>query len=1115
MRRCLLVLGLFTSTYFVSAQKPMSIKMKNPVICYAAEIDNPLIIPAPAEYLRWKDKAGARTKSATIEVNYVGFESVPLAQNAFQAAIEIWESLLSSPVTIRINAEWKPLGANVLGSAIYAGAYANFKGAQKLNVFYPVAIAEKITGEELNDGDADIFASFNSAFDWHFDPINPPPAGKYDLTTVVLHEIGHGLGFAGTFEATSTQGEVGLQGTGIPIIYDVPIENGTNSNLIESFDSPSSALRTQLTSANLFFDSPTSGRPKLYAPIIFDGGSSISHIDENTFNGPPNALMTPQIAPMEQIRDPGVALNMLEDMGWSYVRINHQPVPNTENVAGPFTVTVTIQEDDDGYDINSVKLHHTLDGTNFTTVTMTATGNPDEFSATIPSTNAPQTYGYFISVKDNSNREFVNPGKIVAINQSQEQDLFVFETGPDTKAPKITHTPKAFLLDSDTQLVVEARITDNIGIASAMVEYSINNNPQTPQPLVLTAPQEDSIYTVTLNLGALTSGDEIKYLIRVIDSSVAGNTAVSPAEDFYSVNVVGLEPTQDSYANNFDGASDDFFGNGFSITTPAGFSNAAIHTTHPYPEGNGLPGDELEYIYQLKIPIRVKALEATLKFDEIVLVEPGESGSVFGSENFFDYVVVEGSKDGGITWTTVADGYDSRDHSPWLTRYNSAITGNNSTAVGDPSLFRSRTFDLQQKFDEGDEVVIRFRLFSDPFAAGWGWCIDNLKIQIDETPPRILHNHVDYLVDGNDALQLPTKVSDASGIKSLKLEYFVNNDPIETFDFDVNPPQSEYPFNMTGLSPLAVGDVFNYRFVATDSANLEGYFPAAGFLKVPIVNFSTTPVSTYSNNFNAASTDFVGNFFNISQPSGFANGAIHSDHNYSLGIGLTLTSDLIYTLTKPITISTENSIVRFDEVALVEGHAGGAVFGTPAFKDYVIVEGSKDGGETWNRFIDGYDAVEESAWLSAFNNQVNGTSGLYRPRFFDMTENGNFVPGDDVIIRFRLFSNETTNGWGWAIDNLYIQDPITSTEKELESAISVYPNPARENIIVEASGLTSPEFTIQLLNAQGQTVYAGSDYSVNGKMTHLISASTLPKGLYFVKISNERNTVIRKVVKMD
>jgi len=32
-------------------------------------------------------------------------------------------------------------------------------------------------------------------------------------------------------------------------------------------------------------------------------------------------------------------------------------------------------------------------------------------------------------------------------------------------------------------------------------------------------------------------------------------------------------------------------------------------------------------------------------------------------------------------------------------------------------------------FNGGDTVLIRFRLFSDPFANGWGWAIDNLEIQ--------------------------------------------------------------------------------------------------------------------------------------------------------------------------------------------------------------------------------------------------------------------------------------------------------------------------------------------------------------------------------------------------
>jgi hypothetical protein len=1112
MRRRLPTFLFFIISCAGYAQEMRSIKMKDPVVCYGHTTDHNFTIPPPAEYLLWK-RGGARVKTATIEIIFnPGF--TPEAQTAFRAAADIWEGLITSSQTITIDAHWQNLGSGVLGGALYTSAFANFDGAQKLNTFYPVALAEKISGQNLNGTDPEIFTQFSSTTNWHYNPGTPPPSGAFDLVTVVLHEIGHGLGISGSFSVTAGQGQVGLQSTGVPIAYDIPIENGSNANLIETFTSPSANMATQLTSQNLFFDSPTSTRPQLFAPAAFNGGSSISHLDENTYNATGNSLMTPIIAPVERMHDPGIALNMLQDLGWDNVRINHLPLPNTENVSGPYTVTVTVQADN-GYQAGTVKLNYTTNGTTYTQVTMAPTVNPNEFTGLIPTTSAPQTYGYFISLLDNINREFVNPGKIVRPLNTQLQGSFVFETGPDNDPPVVTHSPKPFLLEADTEVEIDAKVSDNIGVASVMLEYRINGGSISTQTFTLTPPQADSIYVSTIDFGGtLSNGSTVEYRIRAIDSSVAGNETLSPAAGFYTLNVVGLEPTQDSYANDFNSPSNDFFGNGFLISTPTGFTNGAIHSDHPYEEGDGFPGDEFNLIYQLKIPIRVKAAEATIKFDEVVLVEPGAAGSVFGDPTFFDFVVVEGSMDGGITWMPVAEGYDARDNSAWLTRYNSATSGNNSTAVGDPSLFRSRTLNLLDEFDEGNEVVIRFRLFSDPGAAGWGWCIDNLKIQIDETPPVVLHNHIDYLFDTEDVLSSSTKASDASGIKEYKLEYFVNSDPVVTEFFDVDPPQSEYPFTITDLLDLSVGDVFNYRFVATDSADLEGAFPPTGFIKVPIIEFAT-PVSTYANNFNAASTDFVGNFFTIEQPTGFADQAIHSNHFYEKGLGLTKTSDYSYTLTKPITISDENTLLRFDEVALVEGHLAGAVFGTAAFNDYVIVEGSKDEGETWSQFSDGYDAVEQSAWLSAFNNQSSGTSSLFRTRIIDMTENGDFEPDDEVIIRFRLFSNESLSGWGWAIDNLYIQDAITSTEKELESAISVYPNPARENIIVAASGLSSPEFTIQLVNVQGQVVYRAYDLAENGTMTHTIPAMALPKGMYFVKISNERNTVIRKIVKMD
>ena len=726
MRRILLVFAIVCFGYAAQAQKPMSIKIKDPIICYAGTEDHPHYVAPRGE--KSKIKALQEADSADIAVNYIGFDGVPQAKAAFQKAVNIWRSLLVTDVPIHIEARWVALAAGVLGSANYTAAYANFKGAQRINVFYPVALAEKITGNNLNGDNPDLFANFNSNFNWHFDPDDPDmEAGQYDLTTVVLHEIGHGLGFSGTFTNSSNQGSFGLLGTGVPVVYDAFIQNSAEANLIETFPSPSTSLSGQLLSGTLFFDGH-SGTNKIYAPNPFNGGSSISHLDEATFNETANALMTPQVASQERIRDPGIALEILKDLGWDMVFIDHNKLGDTENIVGPYLVTATI-DSDNGYDPATVTLHHTLDGINFTDVIMTPMGN-DVFIAPIPSQGDERQYGYFISVENNAGAVFVNPGIQVRILSPQQQLLNVFATGPDTEKPIITHTKELYLLKSETELIINAEISDNSGSLEAILEYSINDEEQDDITMTLLAPEEDSIYTATINFFGLLNGDEIKYRIIATDNSSNHNQRISPAEGEHIVPIIGFEPAQISYQNTFSDPerNQEFFGTGFTISTPTGFDNPALHSEHPYLSGNGFANNEREIIYQLRIPITVQ--DGSMSFYEIALVEPGNPGSVFGDDDFFDYVIVEGSDDEGETWQPLLDGYDARTYSVWLTQYNNAIDGDgNSTALAMPELYRKRTINLQGTFDTGTQIIIRFRMYIDQLASGWGWAIDNLAIQ--------------------------------------------------------------------------------------------------------------------------------------------------------------------------------------------------------------------------------------------------------------------------------------------------------------------------------------------------------------------------------------------------
>lgn len=265
-----------------------------------------------------QSRLGTQANLVTIIVNYTGF--TPEAQAAFQHAVNIWSSQLTSPVTIQINAEFAPLGPGVLGSA---GPWLvrNRSGLQS-NTWYPVAIANKITGVDQLPGTSDIDASFSSSFSWYYGTDGNAPSGTYDFVTVVLHELGHGLGFVGSANVSGGSGTWGSSGS--PYIYDRFVENGGGQAII-SFASPSAELAGQLTGNSLFFDGPATrlgngGNPaRLYAPAGWQGGSSYSHLDETTYPaGNPNSLCTPQLASREAIHDPGpITRGMFEDIGWS------------------------------------------------------------------------------------------------------------------------------------------------------------------------------------------------------------------------------------------------------------------------------------------------------------------------------------------------------------------------------------------------------------------------------------------------------------------------------------------------------------------------------------------------------------------------------------------------------------------------------------------------------------------------------------------------------------------------------------------------------------------------------------------------------------------------------
>ena len=1118
-QKIFLLAALILFSLHSQGQKMTSITPERPIVCYSDAVNRNTSFGPPEAFLKARNNPAARTQTAVFEVTYSsGF--TPQAKAAFQFAVDIWASILQSPVKIKINAVWQPLGANVLGSAIWANAYANFPNAQKLNTYYPVALAEKIAQKDLNHPDsADIYANFSSNTAWYYGTSGIPPANTTDLVSVVLHEIGHGLGFVDSYSVDS-----GGSGSVAPFVYDLGVENNNTppQNLYQSFTTPSAALGTELISNKIFYNSLLANQAnggqhvKLYAPATWSGGSSISHLDETTYPaGDPNSLMTPQIGFKEVMHDPGsIMLAMFSDMGWVGTRIDHTP-SNKESIAA--TNLIAKVTSDNGYSASSVKLKYIKrSGGAEVELVGTPTANANEFSFPLPAFANPDTLFYYISATDNLNRLFTNPGKFVRSKNTELQGKYTIGFGTDTKGPVIAHTAKSFILASATSLQIDAIVSDNIGVQSVSLDYSINNTPQTTVAMVQVGSistssssliaTSSSKYTTTLSFaaGTIKDGDVITYKITAIDNSLAQNSSVAPTSSTkYSVNVVGLTATKDSYQNNFnDLLSTDFFGDTqFSIKKETQFTDGAIHSIHPYPEAG--KGPNLNFIYELRVPIKIKSVDATIKFDEIVLVEPGTS-SVFPSVDFFDYVITEGSTDGGTTWKPFLDGYDSRDYAPWLTKYNASIISNISQGVGDPSLFRSRSINMLDKFKAGDEVVIRFRLFSDPGAAGWGWAIDNLKIQIDETPPTTLHNHFNYITSNAKKLDLVISASDPSGLKSLSVEYKINNGAIQIADFPVSNDITQYTLKLDTTN-LVLGDLVEYRIKSSDDLNNALVLPSADFFKVPFISFGA-PVTQYTADFNSANADFVGNFFSIATPSGFTDGAIQSSHPYPNGFGTNSISLFTYTLKKPITVSNTNHVMVFNEIVIAESTLS---------NEYAVVEGSKDNGITWEPLVDKYSSSSSNDWLNAFNSKQNGILSLYKLRIIDLTQTGKFKAGDNILIRFKLSSNATNNGWGWAIDNLSIQGPITGIERNLlADALSIYPNPTTNGAVyVEFATEEAQPIKFQMLNSFGQLIQENTVTPIAKTARQEYDITNWANGIYIVKTEINGNIITKKFIK--
>jgi len=280
------------------------------------------------------DGAGEGFNDATVVSPVGGNSGTTLGAqrlNAFTYAATLWGAQLTSSVTIKVDATMDVLTCSsvsaVLGSAGANTIHYNFTNAPYTNTYYPQALANKIAGTDLTSGYSDIVAYFNSAIGttcsfpktWYYGLDGNPGALQLDFVTVVLHELGHGLGFQTYVDETTGQRYNNrddifmkfLEDHSLALMWTAMTDAQRATSAKDDADLHWTGSTVVAASSILTAGRHASGHVQMYAPNPAEPGSSVSHFSTACS---PNELMEPiYTGPLHAV---SLARHVMTDIGW-------------------------------------------------------------------------------------------------------------------------------------------------------------------------------------------------------------------------------------------------------------------------------------------------------------------------------------------------------------------------------------------------------------------------------------------------------------------------------------------------------------------------------------------------------------------------------------------------------------------------------------------------------------------------------------------------------------------------------------------------------------------------------------------------------------------------------
>ncbi|MFZ1947860.1 MAG: FlgD immunoglobulin-like domain containing protein [bacterium] len=204
-----------------------------------------------------------------------------------------------------------------------------------------------------------------------------------------------------------------------------------------------------------------------------------------------------------------------------YIDIAHDALHDVEDSVASFTAVAAIASNIT-LDADSLVLYYSTGG-GFTAIAMSPTANPDEYSAAIPGQAYGATVSYYIYARADGRPDYATDPEGAPTN------VHAFSIQADNQPPVVAHVPLEDQPDAGWPPTVTATATDNLGLASVMLECRKNGEEQAPVAMTNVAGTDQ--YQAAFAVAA-SAGDAIEYRIVATDASAARNAAIEPASSY-------------------------------------------------------------------------------------------------------------------------------------------------------------------------------------------------------------------------------------------------------------------------------------------------------------------------------------------------------------------------------------------------------------------------------------------------------------------------------------------------------------------------------------------------------------------------------------------------------